>query len=158
MLVSPCFSCITMNRGKWWKSRKRFPDVQVEGLIHPTASLDLAHCKEVVDKIVRSWGRYRRFVALFFRSRSAPLFETMAGGDISPEEALERTMNSVAYAASTKATVGILLPDPMRMELSYTKHIIRNLVDAGAQILRLDDVVGQGIYSGLQVSVHRVDQ
>lgn len=125
--------------------KKRFPDVQVEGLIHPTASLDLAHCKEVVDEIV-DHGADIVDLSLCFSEPQRPLFETMAGGDISPEEALERTMNSVAYAASTKATVGILLPDPMRMELSYTKHIIRNLVDAGAQILRLDDVVGQGIY------------
>jgi isopropylmalate/homocitrate/citramalate synthase len=125
--------------------KKRWPDVQVEGLVHPTASLNPARCREVVDEIVEH-GADIVDLSLCFSEPQRPLFLRTMGREVSPEEALDLTLKSVAYTASTKATPAILLPDPMRMELPYLKHIIGSLIEAGAKILRLDDVVGMGIY------------
>ena len=125
--------------------KKRFPELEVEGLVHPTASLDVAHCKEVVDEIV-DHGADIVDLSLCFSEPQRPLYRRIAGREVSPEEALELTVQSVAYIASTPATCAILLPDPMRMEMDELKTIIARLIDAGAEILRLDDVVGQGIY------------
>ncbi len=125
--------------------KRNFPHVEIEGLIHPTASLNVDHCREVVDEIV-DHGADIVDLSLCFSKPQRPLYQRIAGRDVSPEEALELTLKSVAYIASTKATAAILLPDPMRMELDELKHIITHLIDAGAEILRLDDVVGMGIY------------
>ncbi|NND49859.1 MAG: hypothetical protein HKN60_06370, partial [Rhizobiales bacterium] len=70
--------------------KKRFPDMQVEGLVHPTASLDVDHCREVVDEIV-DHGADIVDLSLCISEPQRPLYQRIAGRDVSPQEALELT-------------------------------------------------------------------
>ncbi len=125
--------------------KNRFPNVKVEGLVHPTAALDPNLCKQAVDGIV-DHGADIVDLSIFFSEPQMPLYETMAGARISVEEAIERSVNAVDYAKSKGATVAFLINDVMRMDLDLLKRVTRKTVDAGASIIRFDDVSGQGVY------------
>ncbi len=125
--------------------KKRLPNVMVEAMIHPTAGLDPATCKQAVDEIVDHRVDIVN-LSFSFSDPQMPVYETMAGARISREEAIDRAVNAVSYAKSKSEGVSFLIQDPMRMDLGLLKSIVRKMVDAGATIIRLDDIVGQAIY------------
>ena len=90
--------------------KKRFPDVKVEGLVHPTAALDSAKCKPVVDEMV-DHGADIVTLSMNFSDNQMPLYETMAGSRISRDEALDRSVRAVEYAKSKGRTVLCLIPE-----------------------------------------------
>ncbi len=126
--------------------KKRFPNVTVEALVHPTAVLNPDLCKQEVDMNV-DHGADIVDMAFSFSDNQMCLFESMAGARISREEAVDRAVNSVGYAGSKNVTVGCLIQDFMRIDLDLLKSVTRKMVDAGASIIRLDDITGQAICS-----------
>lgn len=125
--------------------RKRFPKTTLESLIHPTAALDAAVCKKEVDANVEH-GVDIVDMVFALSDYQMCLFESMAGARISREEAIEQFLNSVNYAKSKNTTVACLIMDFTRMDLELLKTVSRKMVDAGASIIRLDDLTGPAIY------------
>ncbi len=125
--------------------KKRFPSVKVEGLVHPTAALDSAMCKQAVDGIV-DHGADIVDLCIPFSNIQWPFYESIAGSCISIAEAIDRAANAVGYAKGRGATVAVLVGDAMRSELNILKTLTRKAVDAGASIIRFDDTMGNGIY------------
>jgi len=124
--------------------KKRCPNVTVEAMIHPTAGLDPVQCKKVTDELV-DHGVDIVNLSFNFSDCQMPVYESMAGARISREEAIDRAVKAVGYVKSKKSTCSFLINDFMRIDLPLLKSITRKVVDAGASIVRLDDMVGQAI-------------
>lgn len=125
--------------------KKRFPDITLEALIHPTAALNLDLCRREVDMSVDHGADVVNMVYAF-SDYQIPLFESMAGARIGLEEAVERMIDSVSYARSKDATVACLIMDFTRTDLDLLKRITGKMAEAGASIIYLDDICGQAIY------------
>jgi len=105
--------------------KKRHPHVLIDALVHPTPVLNPELAKP------------------------ESLFESMAGERISIEAAIERAMGSVAYArakAGPDRKVGCLIQDCTRIPIDRLAEVCGRLVDAGADMIRLDDINGMAIY------------
>lgn len=124
--------------------KKRFPGTTVEALIHPTAALDPALCKQEVD-VGMDHGADILNMVFAFSDYQIPLFESMTGARISLEEAVERMLSSVDYAKGKGATVACLIMDFTRTDLDLLKSITGKMAEAGASIIYLDDICGQAI-------------
>ena len=125
--------------------KKRFPSVKIGGLVHPTACLDPVKCKQAVDEIVDHGCDIVDLVFLI-SAEQMPLYETMAGSRVTLEESIERSVRAVDYAKGKGVTVAFYVNDMMRVDLDLIKNVARQVVDAGASILRFDDTMGQAIY------------
>ncbi len=68
------------------------------------------------------------------------LFESVGGLKISREEALKKAAEAVRYAKSRKAKVSCNMLDFSRTDLARLKTNVKALVEAGADIIRLDDI------------------
>ncbi|MEE9257640.1 MAG: hypothetical protein V3V56_10800 [bacterium] len=112
---------------------------KVEVLIHPTAALNPDTCRHEVDLCLES-GADIICMAFAISDYNFGLHESMGGLKISREEALEKSCEAVSYAKERGAEVCALLMDFSRLELDRLLDICRALADAGADIIRLDDI------------------
>jgi 2-isopropylmalate synthase len=128
--------------------KKRHPGVVVEALVHPTAVLNPELAKVEVDMNFDHGADYTT-LCFSFSPEQMCLFESMAGARISIEEAIERAMGSVAYArekAGLDNKVGCLIQDCTRIPIDRLAEVCGKLVDAGADMIKLDDINGMAIY------------
>lgn len=125
--------------------KKRFPKVKLGGLVHPTACLNPSTCRQAIDEIVEHGCEIVDLVFLI-SAEQMPLYETMAGGRVTLDESIERSVKAVEYAKAKGVTVAFYVNDMMRVDLELIKKVARQVVDAGASILRFDDTMNQAIY------------
>ncbi len=128
--------------------KKRHPGVIVEALVHPTAVLNPELAKKEVDLNFDHGADYTT-LCFSFSPEQMCLFESMAGARISVEEAVERAMGSVVYArekAGPDKKVGCLIQDCTRIPIDRLAEVCGKLVDAGADMIKLDDINGMAIY------------
>jgi isopropylmalate/homocitrate/citramalate synthase len=127
---------------------KRHPQMMIDALVHPTAVLNPKLAEPEIDSNYDNGATYSS-LALSFSPHQMCLFESMAGAKVTIEEAIDRACQSVNYArrkAGRDRKVGALIQDCTRMPLDELKSICRRLVDAGADMIRLDDINGMAIY------------
>ena len=128
--------------------KKRHPNLIVEALVHPTAVLNPELAKGEVDLNFDHGADYTT-LCFSFSPEQMCLFETMATGRITIEEAIERAMGSVRYArekAGLKRKVGCLIQDCTRIPIKRLAEVCGRLVKAGADMIKLDDINGMAIY------------
>ena len=128
--------------------KKRHPGVIVEALVHPTAVLNPELAKKEVDMNFDHGADYTT-LCFSFSPEQMCLFETMAGARITIDEAVERAMGSVVYArekAGPDKKVGCLIQDCTRIPIDRLAEVCSKLVDAGADMIKLDDINGMAIY------------
>ncbi|MFC1491226.1 LeuA family protein [Nitrospinota bacterium] len=128
--------------------KKRHPGVIVEALVHPTAVLNPELAKAEVDLNFDHGADYTT-LCFSFSPEQMCLFESMAGARITVEEAIERAMGSVVYArekAGPNGKVGCLIQDCTRIPIDRLAEVCGKLVDAGADMVKLDDINGMAIY------------
>lgn len=122
------------------KEVKRRPyKFKVEVLVHPTATLNPETCRHEVDQCV-DCGADIICMAFAVSDYNFGLYESMGGIKVTREEALAKAQEAVQYAKRKRATVCCLLMDFSRLDLERLKKIAVGLVDAGADIIRLDDI------------------
>ncbi len=122
------------------KEVKRRPyKFKVEVLVHPTATLNPKTCQHEVDQCV-DCGADIICMAFAVSDYNFGLYESMGGIKVTREEALAKAQEAVQYAKRKRATVCCLLMDFSRLDLGRLKTIAKGLVDAGADIIRLDDI------------------
>jgi len=127
--------------------KKRHPRVTIEALVHPTAVLNPEMAKVEVDLNVDHGADYTT-LCFSFSEHQMCLFESMAGARITIEEAIERAMGSVAYARKRSGKdkkVGCLIQDCTRIPIQRLAEVCKKLVDAGADMIKLDDINGMAI-------------
>ena len=127
---------------------KRYPHMMIDALVHPTAVLNPKLAEPEIDSNYDNGATYSS-LALSFSPHQMCLFESMAGAKVTIEEAIDRACQSVNYArrkAGRDRKVGALIQDCTRMPLGELKSICKRLVDAGADMIRLDDINGMAIY------------
>ena len=127
--------------------KKRHPHVAIEALVHPTAVLNPELAKVEVDLNVDHGADYTT-LCFSFSEHQMCLFESMAGARITIEEAVERAMGSVAYArrrSGKDKKVGCLIQDCTRIPIQRLAEVCKKLVDAGADMIKLDDINGMAI-------------
>jgi isopropylmalate/homocitrate/citramalate synthase len=127
--------------------KKRHPKVTIEALVHPTAVLNPEMAKGEVDMNFDHGADYTT-LCFSFSPEQMCLFESMAGARISIEEAIERAMGSVEYArkkAGKTKKVGCLIQDCTRIPIERLAEVCGKLVDAGADMIKLDDINGMAI-------------
>lgn len=112
--------------------------MKIQALVHPLAAVTVEKALEAVDR-VRNAGA--DIVCLVF-ALSDHAFATykLNGLDFSREEALERGCRAVQAAKKTGITVSCNLLDLSRVELAWLKTQAKSLADAGADIIRVDDI------------------
>ncbi|HBK79495.1 MAG TPA: hypothetical protein DDZ83_07405 [Nitrospinae bacterium] len=128
--------------------KKRHPGVIIEALVHPTAVLNPERAKVEVDMNFDHGADYTT-LCFSFSPEQMCLFESMAGARISIDEAVERAMGSVVYArekAGPDKKVGCLIQDCTRIPIDRLAEVCGKLVDAGADMIKLDDINGMAIY------------
>ena len=128
--------------------KKRHPGVIVEALVHPTAVLNPELAKKEVDLNFDHGADYTT-LCFSFSPEQMCLFESMAGARITVDEAVERAMGSVVYArekAGPDKKVGCLIQDCTRIPIDRLAEVCSKLVDAGADMIKLDDINGMAIY------------
>jgi 2-isopropylmalate synthase len=128
--------------------KKRHPNVIMEALVHPTAVLNPELAKVEVDLNFDHGADYTTLI-FSFSPHQMCLFESMAGGRVTIEEAIERATGSVEYArrkAGPKRKVGCLIQDATRIPIKRLAEVCKKLVDAGADMINLDDINGMAIY------------
>lgn len=128
--------------------KKRHPGVIVEALVHPTAVLNPELAKKEVDMNFDHGADYTT-LCFSFSPEQMCLFESMAGARITIDEAVERAMGSVVYArekAGPDKKVGCLIQDCTRIPIDRLAEVCGKLVDAGADMIKLDDINGMAIY------------
>lgn len=129
--------------------KKRHPGVIIEALVHPTAVLNPELAKVEVDLNFDHGADYTT-LCFSFSPHQMCLFESMAGARITIEQAIERAIGSVEYAkkkAGPRRKVGCLIQDTTRIPLEQLAEVCKKLVDAGADMIKLDDINGMAIYS-----------
>ncbi len=128
--------------------KKRHPDVIIEALVHPTAVLNPELAKVEVDLNYDHGADYTT-LCFSFSPEQMCLFESMAGERITIEEAIDRAMGSVVYArekAGPNKKVGCLIQDCTRIPIERLAEVCGKLVEAGADMIKLDDINGMAIY------------
>jgi 2-isopropylmalate synthase len=128
--------------------KKRHPNVIIEALVHPTAVLNPEKAKVEVDMNFDHGADYTT-LCFSFSPEQMCLFESMAGARITIDEAVERAMGSVVYArkkAGPDKKVGCLIQDCTRIPIDRLAEVCKKLVDAGADMIKLDDINGMAIY------------
>ncbi|MCC7106030.1 MAG: hypothetical protein IT307_12880 [Chloroflexi bacterium] len=128
--------------------KKRYPGVIVEALVHPTSVLNPELAKVEVDLNFDHGADYTT-LCFSFSPHQMCLFESMAGARIGVEEAIERAVGSVQYArrkAGSRGKVGCLIQDMTRIPIERLAEVCTRLVDAGADMIKLDDINGMAIY------------
>jgi len=112
---------------------------KVEVLVHPTATLNPETCRHEVDNCIECRADII-CMAFAVSDYNFGLYESMGKMKISREEALAKACEAVRYAKGQGAGVCCLLMDFSRLELKRLLNICRSLADAGADIIRLDDI------------------
>lgn len=128
--------------------KKRHPRVIIEALVHPTAVLNPELAKVEVDLNFDHGADYTT-LCFSFSPHQMCLFESMAGARITIEQAIERAIGSVEYArkkAGPHRKVGCLIQDTTRIPIERLAEVCKKLVDAGADMIKLDDINGMAIY------------
>lgn len=128
--------------------KKRHSHMLIDALVHPTAVLNPELAKPEIDLNYDHGADYCS-LAFSFSENQMCLFESMAGARISVEEAIDRAMGSIAYAkakAGPDRKVGALIQDCTRIPIDRLAEVCGRLVDAGADMIRLDDINGMAIY------------
>lgn len=128
--------------------KKRHPHVLIDALVHPTAVLNPELAKPEIDMNYDHGADYCS-LAFSFSEHQMCLFESMAGKRISIEEAIDRAIGSTAYAkskAGRNRKVGCLIQDCTRIPIDRLAEVCGKLVDAGADMICLDDINGMAIY------------
>ncbi len=150
-LVEAGFSMLQMHHDdpkEMEEVKKRHPDVIIEALVHPTAVLNPELAKVEVDLNFDHGADYTT-LCFSFSPEQMCLFESMAGSRISIEEAIDRAIGSVEYArdkAGSEKKVGCLIQDCTRIPIERLAEVCGKLVDAGADMIKLDDINGMAIY------------
>lgn len=114
-------------------------DLQVQALVHPTAALNPALCREEID-LCLDVGADIICLAFAVSDYNFRLVESMGGLKISREEAVDKACEAVAYGKSKGAVINVNTMDFSRLDLDWLLTIIRRLVEAGADIVRIDDI------------------
>lgn len=129
--------------------KKRHPGVIIESLVHPTAVLNPEKAKVEID-INFDHGADYATLCFSFSPHQMCLFESMAGMRITIEEAIDRAIGTIQYArkkAGPDRKVGCMIQDATRIPIQRLAEVCKKLVDAGADMIELDDINGMAIYS-----------
>jgi len=127
---------------------KRHPQMKIDALVHPTAVLNPEIGKREIDSNYDNGATYSS-LALSFSPNQMCLFESIVGSKVTIEEAIDRACTTVSYGklkAGRDRKIAALIMDCTRMPLDELKSICKRLVDAGADMIRLDDINGMAIY------------
>jgi isopropylmalate/homocitrate/citramalate synthase len=114
-------------------------DLQVQALVHPTAALNPELCRHEID-LCLDVGADIICLAFAVSDYNFRLVESMGGLKISREETVDKACEAVAYGKSKGATINVNTMDFSRLDLGWLLTIIRRLVEAGADIVRIDDI------------------
>jgi isopropylmalate/homocitrate/citramalate synthase len=114
-------------------------DLQVQALVHPTAALNPDLCRAEID-LCLDVGADIICLAFAVSDYNFRLVESMGGLKISREEAVDKACEAVAYGKSKGAVINVNTMDFSRLDLDRLLTIIGRLVEAGADIVRIDDI------------------
>jgi isopropylmalate/homocitrate/citramalate synthase len=112
---------------------------KIQGLIHPTAALNPAQCREEIDILVDA-GTDIICPAFAISDYNYQLVESMGGLKISRAEALDRACEAVQFGKEKGAFINPNLMDITRLDLDWLLTIVRRLKEAGIDMLRVDDI------------------
>ena len=113
--------------------------LRIQSLVHPTASLHPETCAHEIDEAVDN-GSDIICLSIVGSDYNFGLVESMAGMKISREEYLDRACEAVAYGKRKGAVINPIVTDFSRMDLAWLQTICRRLTQAGADMIRLDDI------------------
>ena len=114
--------------------------LQVQALVHPTATLNPDACQHEID-VLNDIGSDIICLAFAISDYNFALVESMGGLKISREEALDKACEAVQYGKENgDALISVNLMDFSRLDLDRLRTIVTRLRDAGVDILRIDDI------------------
>jgi isopropylmalate/homocitrate/citramalate synthase len=113
--------------------------LKIQALVHPTSSLNPKTCVEEIDHLTGD-GADIICLSIVGSDYNFGLVESMAGMKMTRDEYLDRSCEAVAYGKKRGAVINTIVTDLFRMDIEWLKTITRRLAEAGADIIRLDDI------------------
>ena len=113
--------------------------LKVQALIPSTSLLDMKLCNQQIDRFV-DVGADIVSIAMAVSDYNFRLAESMSNQRITREDVLDQACVAVKYAKQRGVIVNALVADFTRMKLEWLKTLTGRLAQAGADILRLDEI------------------
>ena len=113
--------------------------IAVQSLVHPTASLNPETCRQEIDESLHV-GADIICLSAMVSDYNFSLIQELGGVDFTREMALESICEAVVHGKQQGATMSVLLADHTRLPVERLRKFSEQLVSAGADIIRLDDI------------------
>lgn len=113
--------------------------IAVQSLVHPTASLNPETCRREIDESLHV-GADIICLSAMVSDYNFSLIQELGGVDFTREMALEAICEAVQHGKQQGATISVLLADHTRLPVDRLRKFSEQLVSAGADIIRLDDI------------------
>lgn len=114
-------------------------DIAVQSLVHPTASLNPETCRAEIDESLEV-GADIICLSAMVSDYNFSLLAELGGMDFTREAAVDSICESVEYGKAQSATISVLLADYTRLDVASLRGFSAQMVSAGADIIRLDDI------------------
>jgi len=114
-------------------------DIAVQSLVHPTASLNPETCRREIDESIHV-GADIICLSAMVSDYNFSLIQELGGVDFTREAAIEAICEAVQHGKQQGATISVLLADHTRLPVDRLRRFSQQLVSAGADIIRLDDI------------------
>lgn len=113
--------------------------ISVQSLVHPTASLNPEVCRREVDESLEV-GADIVCLSAMVSDYNQSLHKELGRIEVSRQRAIDLICESVQYGKEQGGTISVLLADHTRLDANLLAKFANQLADAGADIIRLDDI------------------
>lgn len=114
-------------------------DIAVQSLVHPTASLNPETCRQEIDESIQV-GADIICLSAMVSDYNFSLIQELGGVDFTREAAIDAICQAVQHGKEQGAKISVLLADHTRLPVERLRRFSEQLVSAGADIIRLDDI------------------
>jgi isopropylmalate/homocitrate/citramalate synthase len=119
----------------------RMPGIKVQVLVPPTEVLQKGHTEQF-DKYVTSGAHTLSLVSFVLTSQNSDFVSNILGERASAERVAAETSRAIAKCRDIGVETSVLLLDFLRADLDTLLFSVTAAVEAGADIIRLDDCCG----------------
>ena len=132
-------------------------DIKVQSLVHPTASLNPDHCRQEIDESLEV-GAEVICLSAMVSDFNHSLLQELGGVDVTREEHIDAICEMVRHGKEQGGIISVLLADHTRLDIDRLVRFTAQIADAGADIVRLDDICAPAMPAVYTHHAQRVKQ
>lgn len=113
--------------------------IKVQSLVHPTASLNPDNCRREIDESLEV-GAEIICLSAVVSDYNHSLLEELGGVSVTREEHMDAICEMVRHGKEQGGTISVLLADHTRLDVDLLCRFTAQIAEAGADIVRMDDI------------------